>query len=196
MARMRAPERREQLLEVAAGLFAERGYHGTTTAELAAAAGVTEPILYRHFESKRVLFETLIEAVGAEVIAAWQQRLDGIDDPATRLRTLLDGNPATHDRGRRIYRVIFQAMSEREEKGVVRAIRRHLVRLHRFLAGELEGLQSAGVVRDDETAAALAWLLIDVAIGYGMVTPLRGTAAMSSHGKGRMQRVLAQMLTV
>ena len=76
MARMRAPERRRQLLEVAARLFAERGYRGATTKQLADAAGITEPILYRHFEDKLDLFVTLIDEVGREVINAWRKALD------------------------------------------------------------------------------------------------------------------------
>ena len=56
MARMRSEDRRRQLLEVSAELFAQSGYRGTTTAELAKAASVTEPILYRHFNNKLDLF--------------------------------------------------------------------------------------------------------------------------------------------
>ena len=56
MARMRARDRRRQLLEVAADLFARYGYRGTTTARLAEHAGITEPILYRHFDNKQDLF--------------------------------------------------------------------------------------------------------------------------------------------
>ena len=53
---MKAPERRAQVLRVATRLFARFGYARTTTASLARAAGVTEPVLYRHFPSKRALF--------------------------------------------------------------------------------------------------------------------------------------------
>ena len=114
MARMRAQDRRRQLLEVAADLFARRGYRGTTTARLAQAAGITEPILYRHFENKQDLFVTLIEEVSREVLAGWQAALEGIDDPDERLTALLAANPATHARGKGIYRVIFHAMTEAE----------------------------------------------------------------------------------
>ena len=82
MARLKAPERRRELLEVAARLFGERGYHGTTTADLAATAGVTEPILYRHFASKLDLFVSLVDEVGAEVLAAWRERLEACDESA------------------------------------------------------------------------------------------------------------------
>ena len=61
MSRLPASKRREQLLDKAAELFAKNGYARATTAQLAKAAGVTEPIIYRHFKSKRDLFVALIE---------------------------------------------------------------------------------------------------------------------------------------
>jgi AcrR family transcriptional regulator len=60
--RMRAPERREQLLEVARKVFGRRGYHTVTMDAVAREAGVTKPILYDHFPSKRELYLSLLEA--------------------------------------------------------------------------------------------------------------------------------------
>jgi AcrR family transcriptional regulator len=60
--RMRAPERRKQLLEVARMVFGRRGYHTVTMEAVAREAGVTKPILYDHFPSKRELYLALLEA--------------------------------------------------------------------------------------------------------------------------------------
>lgn len=194
MARMRAKDRRRQLLQVAAELFGERGYRGTTTKALARAAHVTEPILYQHFDNKLDLFVTLIEEVGKLVIHAWQHALAGVEDPQERLRILLASSPATHERGRGAYRVIFQAMMEVEnDRDIARPLRDHLRKLHAFIRQELTNLQEAGVVRDDESSAALAWLLMDVAVGYGMVSPL-GLPGQATSGRERMQRLLAELL--
>jgi AcrR family transcriptional regulator len=61
-ARRRLPvaERREVIVDAAGRLFGERGYDGTRLDDIAAAAGVTKPILYRHFESKRDLYLALL----------------------------------------------------------------------------------------------------------------------------------------
>ncbi|MHC5022470.1 MAG: TetR/AcrR family transcriptional regulator [Planctomycetota bacterium] len=191
---MRARERRRQLLEVAAELFAERGFRGTTTKELARAAGVTEPILYRHFQNKLDLFVTLIEGVGKVVIHAWHEALDGVEDPHERMRILLAASPATHERGRGIYRVIFQAMMESEsDPEIARPLRQHLQKLHAFIRQELSSLQDRGVVRNDEPAGALAWLLMDVAVGYGIISPL-GLPGQAVSGKSRMQHLLEELL--
>ena len=61
MSRLPAAKRKEQLLDCAMQLFAAHGYARATTAELAKLAGVTEPIIYRHFDSKLDLFVALIE---------------------------------------------------------------------------------------------------------------------------------------
>jgi AcrR family transcriptional regulator len=57
-----APEQRRDLIVEAAGrLFGERGYDATRLDDVAAAAGVTKPILYRHFADKRALYLALLE---------------------------------------------------------------------------------------------------------------------------------------
>ncbi len=58
--RMSAEKRHEQILNIARKLFAERGFHGTTTYELARAAGVSEALLFRHFKSKRDLYRAML----------------------------------------------------------------------------------------------------------------------------------------
>lgn len=66
--RLTAPARREQLLDVALEVFARLGYHGASMNEIADAAGVTKPVLYQHFDSKRELYLALLDAVGGKLI--------------------------------------------------------------------------------------------------------------------------------
>jgi len=193
--RMAAADRRRQLLEVAAKVFADRGYHGATTAQLARAAGITEPILYRHFRNKLDLFVTLLEDVGDQVIDAWRTSLEQVEDPHERLEVLLDGNPATHGEGRGIYRVIFQAMTEAENDPDIRAaLKKHVTRLHRFLAAELESLSESGVVRADVDASALAFMMVNVAVGFGMLRPLGIPKHSTEAGRRAVQELLADAL--
>src|SRR5262249_46363450 len=62
--RLPAAARREQLLGVALEVFARHGFHGTAMNDVAGAAGVTKPVLYQHFQSKRQLYLALLEEVG------------------------------------------------------------------------------------------------------------------------------------
>src|SRR5256885_15963897 len=86
MARLKAAQRREQLISVATKLFAKTGYDATTTADIAKAAGVTEPILYRHFESKQELFIAIVRDVSATTMKGWNEAVAGGDDPAEKNR--------------------------------------------------------------------------------------------------------------
>lgn len=70
--RLSAADRREQLLAVALKVFAQRGYHTTSMNDIADAAGVTKPVLYQHFDSKRALYTATLEAVGESMITALQ----------------------------------------------------------------------------------------------------------------------------
>jgi AcrR family transcriptional regulator len=58
---MSGAERRRAILETAIRMFAERGFRGVTTRELAQMVGVSEPVLYQHFPSKRDLYSAIIE---------------------------------------------------------------------------------------------------------------------------------------
>jgi AcrR family transcriptional regulator len=59
---MTGEERKAAIVEAAIRLFSAKGFRGTTTRELAAAVGVTEPILYQHFATKRDLYRAIIES--------------------------------------------------------------------------------------------------------------------------------------
>lgn len=63
-ARMCADERRLQIAAVAMRLFSERGFRGTTTKEIAQAAGVSEAIIFRHFATKEELYTAIIDYKG------------------------------------------------------------------------------------------------------------------------------------
>jgi AcrR family transcriptional regulator len=69
-ARLPAAARRRQLLDVALGEFAERGYSGVSMDQVAEAAGVTKPVLYQHFSSKRALYLELVADVSDRLEAA------------------------------------------------------------------------------------------------------------------------------
>ena len=76
--RLSASARREQLLAVALSTFARAGYHETSMNDVADAAGVTKPVLYQHFESKRELYQALLDDVGERLVAAITTATNGI----------------------------------------------------------------------------------------------------------------------
>jgi len=79
--RLPADRRRQQLLDVALTLFAERGYNATTMDDTAEAAGVTKPLLYQHFDSKRALYLELVDSVAATLLGALAEAVVSAEGP-------------------------------------------------------------------------------------------------------------------
>jgi AcrR family transcriptional regulator len=79
--RLSADERRRQLIDVALPLFAERGFRATTMDDVAEAAGVTKPLVYQHFSSKRALYLELVDSVAKELVAALGKAVATADGP-------------------------------------------------------------------------------------------------------------------
>ena len=87
--RMRGEERHAAIVRSAIQLFAEKGFRGATTRELAAALGVTEPVLYQHFKTKRDLYRAIIEAKtrqASERVHTLRPYADAGDDRAFFMR--------------------------------------------------------------------------------------------------------------
>jgi len=82
---MTASGRRSQLIETALNVFAQKGFNGATTKEIAALAGVTEAIIFRHFPTKQALYQAVLESrVGCPGLQKWlaeaQSAMDRNDD--------------------------------------------------------------------------------------------------------------------
>jgi AcrR family transcriptional regulator len=81
--RLSSEERKASIVEAAIRLFGEKGFRGTTTREIAAAVGVSEPILYEHFKTKGDLYAAIIDSSsqqGVDMLAAIAARYREIDD--------------------------------------------------------------------------------------------------------------------
>ena len=79
--RLTAEQRRRQLFAVALELFAQRGYRATTMDDIAEAAGVTKPLLYQHFSSKRSLYLELVDTIAQDLLDAIARAVAGADGP-------------------------------------------------------------------------------------------------------------------
>ena len=88
MSRLPAPERRAAVVETACRVFAKSSYHGSTTAQIARESGVTEPVLYRHFASKRELYLVCLGVAWERLRALWEKALESEPDPSEWVGTL------------------------------------------------------------------------------------------------------------
>src|SRR5439155_12755987 len=88
--RLPAAERRQAILDTACIVFAERSYRGATTAEIARAAGVTEPVLYRHFPSKTDLYLACLEDVWQGLRAAADEAVERTGEPRVAMKVVAE----------------------------------------------------------------------------------------------------------
>ena len=167
--RLSASERRQELVETALRVFTEGSYRGTTTAEIARAAGVSEPILYRHFASKRDLYLAALDYVWEKARTSWEAALAETADVRAALEQMGRGHYSVRDCKLQLSELWVQALSEASEDANLRKhLRRHMREVHDFMAGVIRRGQEQGVLHRDRDADAEAWLFLAGGI-LGMV---------------------------
>jgi len=82
--------RREEILRTAADLFARRGFHGVSVADLGAACGISGPALYKHFPSKDAVLADMLVSISEQLLDEGQRRVDAASSPADALRSLIE----------------------------------------------------------------------------------------------------------
>jgi AcrR family transcriptional regulator len=163
--RLTAEERRAAVLECACQIFAKGSYHGATTAEIARAAGVTEPILYRHFASKRDLYLACLAEAWAELRGMWEAAIADEPDPGLWVGTMGRGYLAAKDKRGYIVNLWMQALTEASDDPEIRRfIRRHMREVHDFVAAVIRRAQKAGGVVPDRDPEAEAWIFISIGL--------------------------------
>ena len=169
MPRLKAPQRREQLISVATKQFAKFGYDATTTAAIAEAAGVTEPILYRHFGSKQELFTAITREMSDQTLAHWRELIGDMDDPAEQLREIARQFPSHLKELSDAYRVIHNALTTSRDRKVLAVLREHYKQIESFFSGILAAGMKSGAFRQMDLKTP-CWNLINTGLGYAMVT--------------------------
>src|SRR5262245_45749117 len=87
--RMSMDERRQAILDAVRQVFAQKGFHGTTTRELAQAAGVSEALLFKHFPTKEALYAAMQASCWDELEDEEVQRLRNIEPSSGALVQLV-----------------------------------------------------------------------------------------------------------
>jgi AcrR family transcriptional regulator len=159
--RLPAAERRRALIETAVKVFAAGSYRGVTTAEIARAAGVSEPILYRHFASKRELFLAAVEHVWCDVRAKWEEIAGEGADPSAWVSRIGKANVSLTGSKFVLAELWVQALTEAgEDAELKKYLRKHLREVHDFIAGKLADAQAAGGIAAGRDPDAEAWIML------------------------------------
>jgi AcrR family transcriptional regulator len=114
--RLPAPRRRRQLLDVAIDVFADRGFHGTSMEDVADAAGVTKPVLYQHFSSKRELYRELLDHVGGRLVEAVTTAVSAASGPREQVEAGFGAYFRFVARQTSAFRLLFGGGARRDEE--------------------------------------------------------------------------------
>jgi AcrR family transcriptional regulator len=157
--RLPAAERRQALVEAALRVFIARSYRGATTAEIAREARVSEPILYRHFPSKRELYLACVDHAWLALRELWERAIeDHPDEPLAAMgRCYLD----LKERKLLLAELWIQGVTEAsEDGGIERHLRSHLHEVHGFVAETIRAAQGLGAIPAERDAEAEAWVFV------------------------------------
>jgi AcrR family transcriptional regulator len=171
-ARITRAERKRQLLVRAKHLFVTLGYQSTTTEMVAAAASVSEAVLYKHFDSKKALFQEVLEEIRNATVARWETLLDEIHDSVAKLHAIIE-NYLVSTRDHPVeFRILHRTLIECEDAEIVEQLRSFYLDCEIFLARVIQGGQQSGVFRRSLDPRVGAWELIRSALGYTLTLPL------------------------
>jgi len=152
---MTGDERREQILQTAVSLFSQRGFKGTTTKEIARVAGVSEAMVFRHFENKDALYGAILDTKGCqdgvrrfpwEENEALRTAIEEKDDLAVFYNIAFDAlNKHQADEG--FMRLLFYSALE-EHVLAERFFHEFIERIYEFIGGYVEERQRDGAFRE------------------------------------------------
>jgi AcrR family transcriptional regulator len=118
--RLPAARRREQLLEVALEVFGEQGFHLASMNDVAEAAGVTKPVLYQHFRSKRDLYRELLDEVGGQLLEAITKATTAARSPHEQVQLGFEAYFRFVAGNEQAFRVLFGGGTRRDEEFAAR----------------------------------------------------------------------------
>jgi len=156
--RLPAAERRRALVDAALRVFSEGSYAGATTAQIAREACVSEPILYRHFVSKRELYFACLDTAWERIRLRIQNKIEELG-PELGWQAI---GPATMREMKVLLPSLWmQAITEAGEDHEIRQhVRGHMREVHDFFADVLRRVQEQGGIHPDRDADTEAWIFI------------------------------------
>src|SRR3990172_6343336 len=144
--RLPASDRRRQLIESARDVFASQAYAKVGTADLAKAAGVSEPALYRYFSGKKELFLATLRSTGPKLLEVWQNIAYDVDDPLETIWSIgvhYYDHLQSHSGNMKLQ---FQAVSEVDEPEIRQALHDNFAAFVDFVADTLDEGKWRGIV--------------------------------------------------
>jgi AcrR family transcriptional regulator len=170
--RLPQADRKRELLAQAKQLFLTLGYHSTTTEKIAQAAGVTEPVLYRHFDDKKTLFLEVLREIRETTLLSWQGELARQADPLAKLHAIAGAYLGSTREHSLEFRVLHRSLVETQDAEVANFLRTFYLDCETLIAQVIAEGQQGGQFRSSLDPRVGAWELIRTALAYTLTLPL------------------------
>lgn len=188
--RMRGEERRALMLQSAKHVFARSTYAEASTGELARESEVTEPMLYKHFGSKKGLFLAVLMEYGAQFHHLLQERishrtdrdvLDALTHVVDDYQTAIKADPE-------IQRILFQAIIESGDPDIARCVSEHNRAVYQLIRQLVERANQDGYLDPTISLDAATWgyMSMIISLQYGLMLNL-------SHEVAQAQKEMSQI---
>ena len=171
--RLSGEERRQQIVEAAIDLFSRKGFRGTTTREIAEAAGISEAMIFKHFATKQELYSAIIEAKSEteELLASAARAASRKDDPGVFRSVGLKMMEQTEKDPSLMRLLLFSALEGHELSDIFFESR--VKRLHEFLSSYIRTRIEEGAFRPVDSLVA-ARGFIGMTVHYLLIHELFG----------------------
>ena len=193
-ARMKSQDRRAAIVASAIHLFADKGFRGTTTRELAAALSITEPVLYQHFRTKSDLYAAIIETKCRQGAVGAAELLGEIESDDRRFFTALANLILGHYREDPDFvRLLLYSALERHDLSNL-FFEQHVLSFYDLVAGYIRRRVRAGAFRQVNPRLA-ARAFIGMVSYHGLVEVLYGNRIVKVSQSRLVQEMVTTFLT-
>jgi AcrR family transcriptional regulator len=157
-----AEERRRMILDAAVDVFARAGYESVGTSDIARAAGIGEPTIYRYFANKRELYLAAVERAGDEVMEAWEQLAAAAPDGLTALQRIGVWYVQRLQTHPELLLLRARAITGPQDDEIASAVRASYRRVLSFVEKLFARAQHDGLIGEDEDVSTYVWLYMAV----------------------------------
>jgi AcrR family transcriptional regulator len=189
-----AQHRRSQIIESARDVFAGQSYAKVGTADLAKAAGISEPALYRYFSGKKELFLATLRSTGPKLLEIWQSIASDVEDPLETLWSIgvhYYDHLQSHSGNMKLQ---FQAVSEADDPEIRQALRENFEGFVMFVAETLDEGKRRGIVRHDIDSQLLAWQFLGIGLTLDLMHLLGFGSALDRSKAEQWGRLFQEMM--
>ena len=162
--RLPAQRRKSQIIETAREVFAGQSYARVGTADLAKAAGVSEPALYRYFSGKKEIFLATLQTTAPTLLDLWQSIAYDVEDPLETLWSIgvhYYDHIQSHSANMKLQ---FQAVSEAGDPEIRQALHENFATFVHFVSETLDEGKRRGIVRRDIDSRLVAWQFLGIGL--------------------------------